>query len=66
MSMWEIAGMLGHSSSKTTERVYAKHHPDYMRNAVAVLDQIFLVPKRKRKLRRLKRHRGGIKPSKAA
>ena len=59
--MWEIAGILGHSSSRTTERVYAKHHPDYLRKAVAMLDKISLVPRRKYK--RLKRHRGGINPS---
>ena len=33
VAMWEIAGMLGHASSETTERVYAKHAPDYLKNA---------------------------------
>jgi integrase len=32
----EIARMLG-DSERTTERVYAKHHPDYLKNAAAAL-----------------------------
>jgi len=35
--MRQIAGMLGHSHIHTTER-YAKHHPDYLQDAVASLD----------------------------
>lgn len=31
--MWEIAGMLGHASSAMTEKVYAKHHPDHLKQA---------------------------------
>jgi integrase len=32
-----IARLLGHTDSRTTERVYAKHTPDYLRRAVAAL-----------------------------
>ena len=60
--MWEIAGMLGHSNSKITEQVYAKHAPEYLGTAAGALASISLVPRP----RRLKRHRGGIKPEKAA
>jgi integrase len=35
--MIEIAKVLGHSNSATTERVYAKHNPDYLRRAIAAL-----------------------------
>ncbi len=35
--MVEIARLLGHADSRTTERVYAKHTPDYLRRAVAAL-----------------------------
>jgi integrase len=35
--MEEIAGFLG-NSTEVTERVYAKHSPDYMRAATAALD----------------------------
>lgn len=35
--MIEIARMLGHSDSRVTERVYAKHSPDYLRRAVDAL-----------------------------
>lgn len=35
--MWEIAGMLGHASVTVTEQVYAKHHPDYQRQAVSAI-----------------------------
>lgn len=44
--MWEIAGMLGHASSRTTEAVYAKHHPDYLRGATgAVADRLRSAPR---------------------
>jgi integrase len=33
----EIARLLGHSDSRLTERVYAKHTPDYLRRAVDAL-----------------------------
>ena len=33
----EIARVLGHSDSRITERVYAKHSPDYLRRAIAAL-----------------------------
>jgi integrase len=35
--MIEIARMLGHRDSRITERVYAKHSPDYLRRAVEAL-----------------------------
>jgi len=35
--MIEIARMLGHRDSRITERVYAKHSPDYLRRAVDAL-----------------------------
>ncbi len=35
--MIEIAKVLGHSNSALTERVYAKHSPDYLRRAVDAL-----------------------------
>jgi len=37
VSMWEIAGMLGHKNSRTTEAVYAKHSPEYLQNAAKAL-----------------------------
>lgn len=36
--MGEIAAMLGHSDSRTTERIYAKFSPTYLRQAASVLD----------------------------
>jgi integrase len=39
--MWEVAGMMGHSTSRMTEKVYAKHHPDYMTRAASALDSAF-------------------------
>jgi integrase len=36
--MEEIAQVLGHSSTKVTERVYARFSPDYLRGAVSALD----------------------------
>lgn len=38
VSMWEIAGMLGHKDSRITERVYAKHSPEYLQNAAKALN----------------------------
>ncbi len=38
--MREIAGVLGHDDSRTTEKVYAKHHPDYLRDAVKVFEGV--------------------------
>jgi integrase len=35
--MIEIAKVLGHRDSATTERVYAKHNPDYLRRAIGAL-----------------------------
>ena len=39
VSLWEVGGMLGHSQSRTTE-LYAKHQPDYLAGARAVLDDL--------------------------
>lgn len=36
--MAEIAQYLGHTSSKITERVYARFHPDYLGDAAAAVD----------------------------
>lgn len=36
--MSQIAQFLGHSNSTTTERVYAKYSPDYLRAAARSLD----------------------------
>ena len=63
VNLWEISGYLGHTSTKTVERVYAKHHPNYLQNAAAALSQISLKPPKRK---RLPIHRGGIKSSKAA
>lgn len=41
--MRQISGMLGHSSTEVTERVYAKHHPDYQKEAVSALAQFSFV-----------------------
>lgn len=37
-SMSEIAQYLGHRDSRTTERVYARYSPDYLRQAAAALE----------------------------
>lgn len=37
VGMWEIAGMLGHASSTTTEAVYAKHTPDHLQKAAGAI-----------------------------
>jgi integrase len=36
--MWEIAGYLGHADSRTTERIYAHHSPDYLERARQAFD----------------------------
>lgn len=36
--MAEIAAFLGHKDSRTTERVYARYHPDFLRQASKSLD----------------------------
>ena len=36
--MTEIASYLGHKDSRTTERVYAKYSPDYLRGAADALE----------------------------
>lgn len=33
----DVAGVLGHRDTRTTERVYAHHHPDHQRGAIAAL-----------------------------
>lgn len=35
--LWRIAGMLGHKTTRTTERVYAKHSPSHLRDAADAL-----------------------------
>lgn len=42
--MRQISGMLGHTTTKTTEAIYAKHHPDFLKDAANALDEIFAVP----------------------
>ena len=39
--MRQIAGMLGHTSTKTTEHHYAKHRPEYLSDAANALDTLF-------------------------
>lgn len=36
----QIAGMLGHTESRTTE-IYAKHHPDFLRHAAETIEKLF-------------------------
>lgn len=38
VSMSEIAAVLGHSDSRTTERIYARFSPGHLRRAVSALD----------------------------
>lgn len=38
--MRQIAGMLGHTETRTTE-IYAKHHPDFLRDAAGTLEALF-------------------------
>lgn len=38
--MRQIAGMLGHAEQRTTE-LYAKHHPDFLRDAASTLERLF-------------------------
>lgn len=40
VSMRQIAGMLGHSTQRTTER-YAKHAPEFLQDAAAKLETLF-------------------------
>ena len=37
ISMWDIAGMLGHSSPKMVEETYGHHSPEHLRKAANVL-----------------------------
>lgn len=39
--MSEIAAVLGHTDSRTTERIYAKFSPDYLQRAVKALGREF-------------------------
>lgn len=39
VSMWEIAGILGHSSPAMVERVYGHHSPDHLRRASKALEK---------------------------
>ncbi|MCB9839001.1 MAG: site-specific integrase [Phycisphaeraceae bacterium] len=36
----QIAGMLGHTEARTTE-IYAKHHPDFLKDATAAIEDLF-------------------------
>ena len=55
-NMWEISGVLGHSDSRTTEKNYTKHSPDYLVDAVRALDK--KIERRVRLKRRDKNHPG--------
>jgi integrase len=37
----EISGMLGHTTSRITEEVYAKRRPEFLREASSALDRLF-------------------------
>jgi len=37
VSLWEIAGFLGHADTRMVERTYAHHHPDYMERPKAAI-----------------------------
>jgi integrase len=37
--MWEIAGMLGHTTTEITQKVYAKHHPDFLQQAAGAIEK---------------------------
>ncbi|MFO0834393.1 MAG: tyrosine-type recombinase/integrase [Phycisphaerales bacterium] len=41
VSIRQISGMLGHSSQKITETVYAKHQPEFLREMASTLDGLF-------------------------
>lgn len=36
--LWEIAGLLGHATIEVTQRVYAKHHPDFLKRAAGAIE----------------------------
>ena len=55
--MWEIAGLLGHSDPGTTARVYAKHSPEYLEDAVAAIDKCVGGFRPKFRVRRRKRRK---------
>jgi len=38
VSMSEISQYLGHTNTATTQRVYARYSPDYLRGAAAALE----------------------------
>ena len=43
MSVWEVAGMLGHKTAGyRTTKVYAKYDPDYLGQAVKAIDAYFI------------------------
>lgn len=44
--MRQISGMLGHTSTQTTEYHYAKHKPEYLSEASNALNSLFTEPKR--------------------
>ncbi len=38
--LWQISGMMGHSITRTTE-VYAKHAPEFLKDAAAGIERVF-------------------------
>lgn len=52
VSLYEIAGILDHSDIKTTYKHYAKHHPEHMREGMAVLDRVWKLDSPKRRGKR--------------
>jgi integrase len=55
--LFHIAGYLGHTSSRTTEAVYAKHMPDYLGEAANVLGSYADFMRKSPARKRLIRHR---------
>lgn len=39
LPLWKIAGLMGHTDTRTTDRNYAKHHPEYLRDVTDALQQ---------------------------
>lgn len=49
----EVSGMLGHTTSRITEQVYAKRRPEFLSMAAKTLDQLFPTAERSSDLPRL-------------
>lgn len=60
VSLWDIKGILGHSSIETTQRVYAHHTSDYLENASSKLSDYVGFVRSNPVRKRLKSHIGGI------